>query len=115
MRLSVVAVYDPPRLSHCAMVGGNWPHLQKNCWFLYLAFMAVLLAPTSMASAANTTLLEAAESGDRAAALRLLGQGANPNAMSADGATAIMYAAANDDLDLVRALIKAGANVHFNN
>src|SRR5262245_31995725 len=115
MRLSVGAVYDRPRLSNCGIVGGHRPPLQKNCWFLYLAFMAVLLAPTSMASAANTTLLEAAESGDRAAALRLLGQGANPNAMSADGATAIMYAAANDDLDLVRALIKAGANVKLKN
>src|SRR5215510_10650657 len=115
MRLSVGAVYDRPRLSNCGIVGGHRPPLQKNCWFLYLAFMAVLLAATSTASAANTTLLEAAESGDRAAALRLLGQGANPNAPSADGATAVMYASANADLDLVRALIKAGANVKLKN
>ena len=74
----------------------------------------VLLAVTWMMVAADSTsatLLDAAESGDHAAAMRLLSaKGANVNATAADGSTAIMYAAANDDLDLVRALIKAGAN-----
>src|SRR5207237_4178538 len=60
--------------------------------------------------------LDAAESGDHAAAMRLVGpKGANVNATTADGSTAVMYAAANDDLDLVRALIKAGANVKLKN
>jgi len=64
------------------------------------------------ADSTSATLLDAAESGDHAAAMRLLSaKGANVNATAADGATAIMYAAANDDLELVRALIKAGANV----
>jgi uncharacterized protein len=80
-----------------------------------IAVIAVCLPGISIATPANTTLLEAAESGDRATAIRLLGQGANPNAQSADGATAVMYAAANGDLDLVRALIKAGANVKLKN
>ncbi len=63
-------------------------------------------------SAAETTPLGAAESGDHAAAMRLATtKGANVNATDADGSTAIMYAAANGDLELVRALIKAGANV----
>ena len=51
----------------------------------------------SIATAAETTLLDAAERGDRAAALRLLAKGANPNAPGPDGTTAIMWAAANDD------------------
>jgi ankyrin repeat protein len=75
---------------------------------------AVLLAGTSMMAAPDTTLtlLNAAESGDHVAAMRLAtAKGANVNATDADGSTAIMYAAANDDLELVRALIKAGANV----
>jgi ankyrin repeat protein len=73
--------------------------------------IAVLLAGTSM-MAADTTLLDAAASGDHAAALRLLSvKGANVNATGADGSTAIMYAAANNDPELVRALIKAGASV----
>src|SRR5262245_4204283 len=80
-----------------------------------VAVMTVSAGGISIARTANTTLLEAAESGDRATALRLLAQGANPNALSADGATSIMYAAANEDLDLVRALIKAGANVKLKN
>ena len=80
-----------------------------------LGGIAVLLASTWLMVAADSTsatLLDAAESGDHAAAMRLLGaKGANVNATAADGSTAIMYAAANDDLELVRALIKAGANV----
>src|SRR5690349_19653226 len=78
-----------------------------------------LLAGASLMLAADSTtatLLDAAESGDHAAAIRLLGaKGANVNATGADGATAIMYAAANNDLELVRALIKAGANVKVAN
>ncbi len=80
----------------------------------FTAAIAVLLAGASMMVAADstTTLLDAAESGDHAAAMRLVSaKGANVNATEADGSTAIMYAAANGDLELVRALIKAGANV----
>jgi uncharacterized protein len=86
--------------------------------------IAVLLAGTWMLMAADSTtatLLDAAESGDHAAAMRLLTakganvNAANVNATAADGSTAIMYAAANDDLELVRALLKAGANVKLKN
>jgi uncharacterized protein len=81
------------------------------------ALIAVLLAGTAMAAPDTTlTLLDAAESGDHIAAMRLAGaKGTNVNATAADGTTAIMYAAANDDLELVRALIKAGANVKLTN
>jgi ankyrin repeat protein len=81
------------------------------------ALIAVLLAGTAMAAPDTApTLLNAAESGDHAAAMRLASaKGANVNVADADGSTAIMYAAANDDLDLVRALIKAGANVKLKN
>jgi uncharacterized protein len=74
-----------------------------------------LIATASIANAAENTLLDAAERGDRAAVARLLTKGANPNTPGPDGTTAIMYAAANDDLELVRALIKAGANVKLAN
>jgi ankyrin repeat protein len=84
-----------------------------------LAF-ALLLAAASLASAAavgpDTALLDAASSGDHAAALHLVSaKGTNVNATGADGSTAIMYASANGDLELVRALIKAGANVKLSN
>jgi len=78
-----------------------------------VAIVALCVAP--IARAAEVTLLQASEQGDRAAALRLLAKGANPNTPGPDGTTAIMYAAANDDLELVRALIKAGADVKVKN
>src|SRR5437773_1281504 len=77
--------------------------------------IAMLLAASSIAIAADATLLDAAERGDRAAALQLLAKGANANAAGPDGTTAIMWAASNNDLELVRALIKAGANVTLKN
>ncbi len=82
---------------------------------LIVTIAGLWLASASLPFAAEPTLLDAAERGDRAAALRLLSKGVNPNAPGADGTTAIMHAAANDDLELVRALIKAGANVKAKN
>jgi ankyrin repeat protein len=82
----------------------------------FVAAFAVVLAGTSMMLGSDPSLLDAAESGDHAVAMRLVtAKGTNVNAAGADGATAIMYAAANDDLELVRALIKAGANVKVKN
>ncbi|MEO8097622.1 MAG: ankyrin repeat domain-containing protein [Acidobacteriota bacterium] len=85
----------------------------------FVAALVILLAGSPVMLAAEIapmTLLDAAESGDHAAALRLAGtKGVNVNATGADGTTAIMYAAANDDLELVRALLKAGANVKLKN
>jgi hypothetical protein len=49
-----------------------------------------------MAAPAKPTLLDAAESGDRAAALRLLSEKVDANMAGPDGTTAIMYAAHND-------------------
>ena len=81
---------------------------------LVLALLGVM-TPWSASQAAQTTLVEAAEAGDRVAALRLLATGANPNVPGPDGTTAIMWAAANEDAELVRALIKAGAQVAAKN
>jgi uncharacterized protein len=81
-----------------------------------VALAAFFVAAISIAAPATTTLLDAAESGDRAAVLRLLAEkGANPNAAGPDGTTAIMWAAHHDDFALVQALIKAGANVKLKN
>jgi len=84
-----------------------------------LSFLCLLCCFPLLSGAASTagkpSLLDAAESGDRPAALKLLAERADPNAAGPDGTTAIMYAAANADLELVRALIKAGANVKLQN
>jgi uncharacterized protein len=86
-------------------------------WVVIPCLVAVTLtfAPASTPTAAEVTLLDAAERGDRAAAMSLLAKGARPNVPGPDGTTAIMWAASNDDLDLVRALIKAGADVKLTN
>src|SRR5262245_26984267 len=86
----------------------------KAALYAVIAVLAVLLV-ASMASAAEPTLLDAAESGDRATALRLLSKGADPNVPGPDGTTAVMWAAANDDVELVRALVRAGADVKVKN
>ena len=82
-------------------------------WLVVVA--AASAGVTLVATAAAATLVDAAEQDDRAAALRLLAQGANPNTPGPDGTTAIMWAASNDDLELVGALIKAGADVGAKN
>jgi cytohesin len=81
----------------------------------FVVLVAVWSAAISVAFAAEPTLIEAAERGDRAAALRLLATGADPNVPGPDGTTAVMWAAANDDVELVRALIKSGAKVTAKN
>ena len=77
--------------------------------------VAAILGAVSFVRAAELTIVDAAERGDRATVERLLAKGAKPNTPGPDGTTAIMWAASNGDLELVRALIKAGANVTLKN
>jgi uncharacterized protein len=60
----------------------------------------------------SAQLLQAIEAGDLAGVRKLLAAGADSNACSADGATALMLAAHAGHLDIVRTLIDAGADVH---
>ncbi len=53
--------------------------------------------------------------GDRAAVQALLQQKGDVNAVQADGATAIQWAAYRDDLEMADALIAAGANIKLAN
>ena len=86
-----------------------------DAWWLAFTTVVALLALASIAQGAEPRLVDAAERGDRTAALRLLAKGADPNAPGPDGTTAVMWAAANDDLELVRALLAAKANVTLKN
>lgn len=81
---------------------------------LLLAVVAALCVGTA-AFAADATLLEAAESGDREAALKMLAEGGDARARGPDGTTALMWAAYHGDLALAERLIAAGADVNAAN
>jgi ankyrin repeat protein len=74
-----------------------------------------LLLCLSAFAASNNPLADAAMNGDRAAVQSLLEQKADVNAVQADGATAIQWAAYRDDLDMAGVLIAAGANIKLAN
>jgi ankyrin repeat protein len=78
------------------------------------AVLALALFGTG-ALAAEQSLLEAAEGGDRAAALAALEGGGDANARGPDGTTALIWAAYNGDAALVARLIEAGADVDAKN
>ena len=82
---------------------------------LAVAASAALTVAVTRAEASELTLLEAAEAGDSATALRLLAGGAEARAAGPDGTTALMCAAYNGDVELVRRLIDAGADVSVKN
>jgi ankyrin repeat protein len=83
---------------------------------LPLAAAALLLAATA-ASAGAPELLDAAREGRSAQALELLaGAGAEvAKAAASDGTTVLHWAAHNEDLPLVRALLRAGADPRARN
>jgi uncharacterized protein len=78
------------------------------------AVLACALFGTA-AVAAEPSLLDAAESGDRPAALAALEAGADVKARGPDGTTALIWAAYNGDAELVGKLIAAGAEVDAQN
>jgi ankyrin repeat protein len=66
-------------------------------------------------AAADQPLVKAVQSGNRAAALDLLARGADVNAATADGTTALHWAAHREDVELVDRLIRAGAKANVVN
>ena len=78
-----------------------------------LSLLAVLASAGALAS--DGDLLEALEDGDRATALQLLDAGSDARARGLDGTTTVMWAAYNDDAELVQRLIAAGADVNAAN
>lgn len=75
-----------------------------------LVFSAAFLS-TSSAAPVNSPVADAAMKGDTAALRVLIQKKADVNAVQADGATAIQWAAYRNDLDMADILIGAGADV----
>src|SRR5262249_9756211 len=81
---------------------------------LRIGLVFALLA-TAAVSAADLRLVEAAKNGDKEAVRSLLKQHVDVNAAQPDGATALSWAAYQDDLETAGLLIAAGANVNAPN
>ncbi|MGD0438167.1 MAG: ankyrin repeat domain-containing protein [Bryobacteraceae bacterium] len=74
--------------------------------------VGLLAAVTLSAGSGNVPLVEAAKKADNQAAQALIkAPGADVNASTADGTTALHWAAHRDDLELVDLLLASGANV----
>ena len=74
--------------------------------------LALSTAAATAAQDRDFRLMTAAAGQDRAAAIALLAEGVDVNAARADGATALLWAAHWDDVDLVERLLAAGADVN---
>src|ERR671927_508073 len=75
------------------------------------AIAVVCVAAFMMAAAEDSRVAAAAMKGDKEAVRALLKQAVDVNAAQGDGMTALHWAALNNDAELVRTLLYAGANV----
>lgn len=64
---------------------------------------------------AHGSLIDSAREGDRSTALEMIKQRVDVNVAAKDGTTALHWAVYNDDVELVRALLKAGADAKAKN
>jgi ankyrin repeat protein len=68
------------------------------------------ICAAGLAFGADASIADAAMSGNREAVLALVRQKADVNAPQGDGTTALHWAAFHDDVEMVKALLAAGAN-----
>ena len=79
--------------------------------FATLAFAVVAAVAAVPMVVADSPVADAAKRGDVEAVRELLRQGADPNAAQNDGMTALHWAAADNDAEIARTLLYAGATV----
>jgi Ankyrin repeats (3 copies) len=81
----------------------------RNVFLLLLISLAPIGA---LAQSANDDLIAAAKKGDIEAVKSLIAKGANVNARTNYGATALHFAADRGHLEVIKALVEAGADVN---
>jgi ankyrin repeat protein len=94
--------------------GQSTPEHGRKARALALITSAVLAAVAGSALA-ESSLLDAAKAADRGAALAALERRADPNSADLDGTTPLIWAVHHDDVELVKRLIAAGADVKVRN
>ncbi len=77
---------------------------------LWATFLSAFQLSTPLGSG-DEALLRAAEGNDFPGVVRALKQGTNINATTAGGATAVLFAARNGNLDMVKLLVERGADL----
>jgi ankyrin repeat protein len=82
------------------------------CWLIVMGGLSLFgCQPTGEELAMNDQLIVAAEQGDTTTLLRLISTGANLNARDSRGRTALMAATHTNQIEAVRSLLQAGADV----
>jgi ankyrin repeat protein len=82
---------------------------------ILLIALALVLASLTGFAAGPADLIDAVQSGNTTAAIKLIEAKVDVNSKSADGTTALHWAVHNADAGMVDRLIKAGANVNVKN
>jgi ankyrin repeat protein len=82
---------------------------------LFMAGLVLSVACATVFAATSADLIDAVQTKNAAAAIKLLDQKVNVNGTTADGTTALHWAVHNSDIDMVDRLIKAGATVNVKN
>jgi uncharacterized protein len=73
--------------------------------------LSAMVLAAMLGSAADTRLADAAQNSDRNSVRSLLAEKADVNSPQGDGTTALHWAAFNDDLEMAKMLVAAGASV----
>jgi len=79
--------------------------------YVLLPMIALVAGIFAFAASTDTRLADAAQNGDKLAVRSLLAKKVDVNAPQGDGTSALHWAAFNDDRDLAKLLLAAGANV----
>ena len=77
----------------------------------FLAFVLAAALSSSVAASGPTDIVAAAQAKNVATVKKLLKDGADVNAATGDGMTALHWAALNGDADAVKVLVAAGARL----